>query len=97
MIIFSRTANIAPGKPAITWSREVAAYMKQKTGVQMRITMPVSGNPWRICFLGEFENLTAVDALQAKLRGDPKYRELLAKGSDYFIAGSITDEFWRTV
>jgi hypothetical protein len=75
----------------------VAAYTKQKTGVEMRIMMPVSGNPWRICFLSEFENLTAVDAFQAQLRGDQKYRELLVEGSDYFIAGSITDEFWRTV
>ena len=63
----------------------------------MRITMPVSGNPCRICFLGEFENLTAVDAFQAQLRCDPKYSELLAEASDYYIAGSITDEFWQTV
>ena len=97
MIIFSRTASIAAGKPAITWSRELVAYMKQKTGPELRVMMPVSGNPWRICVLGQSENLTAFDALQTQLRGDPKYKEFLAKGSDYFIAGSINDELWRTI
>jgi hypothetical protein len=50
MIHYHRTASIAPGKAiaSILFAREVASYIKAKSGLEVKIAMPVGGNPNRI-------------------------------------------------
>jgi hypothetical protein len=97
MISFHRVASVAPGKAvaAMSFAREVAAHIKAKTGLEVKIGMPIGGNPNRIGWFLQYENLAALEDTQAKLLADQKYMELIAKSADNFIAGSLHDEIWR--
>jgi hypothetical protein len=97
MIGFYRMASIAPGKlpGALAFAREVAAHIKEKHGVELSIAMPVGGNPFRIGWSTRYENLAAMEEKQAAMMGDPKYLELIVKGSEFFMAGSVHDEVWK--
>ena len=99
MIRFIRVASIAPGKitEALAFAHEVAASFEKHTGMKLQIMVPVGGNPQRIAWRAEYENLGALENVQAKLLTDAKYQELIARGSGYFIAGSLFDSIWRTI
>jgi hypothetical protein len=99
MITSYRTANVAPGKfpSAMKFAHEAAAYIKQKTGEENRIAVPIGGNPFRIGWSAEHENLAALDAYLMKLAGDQKYIEMLVKNADNFIGGSVHDQIWRAI
>jgi len=98
MITLYRSASIAPGKTASTFAfaKEIATYIKDKTGVEVSTAIPVGGNPNRIGWAARYDNLGALEAMQMKLMADPKYMELVAKGAENFIAGTVHDEIWRT-
>jgi hypothetical protein len=99
MIAFYRNAAIAPGKvgSAIAFAMQIVAYVKDKHGVELSIAMPLAGNPNRVGWAARYENLAAFEAKMTVINGDPHYRELVAKGSENFIAGSVHDEIWRSL
>lgn len=99
MISFHRTASIAQGKVASAhaFAHKISAFIKKQTGVELRISIPVGGNPNRIRWSSDYENLAALEAQQGKLFADPKYMDMVAKGAENFIPGSINDEIWRGV
>jgi hypothetical protein len=91
MIHFHRSGSIAPGKTAaaLSFAREVSAYIK--------IGMPIGGNPNRIGWFLQYENLAALEDTQGKLLQDQKYMELIAAAAANFIPGSMHDEIWRVL
>jgi hypothetical protein len=97
VIYFHRSASVAPGKAitAILSAREIAAYIKSKSGLEVKIGMPVGGNPNRIGWYVQYENLAVLEDTQARLFQDQKYMELIARSAENFIAGSVHDEIWR--
>jgi hypothetical protein len=97
VIYFHRSASVAPGKAtaAMSFAREVAAYIKGKTGLEGKIGMPIGGNPNQIDWFVHSENLAALDDTQTKLMQDQKYMELISKSADNFLAGSVHDQIWR--
>lgn len=99
MIAFYRQASIAPGKTgsAIAFAHEIAAYTKDKHGVELAIAMPYGGNPNRIGWSARYENLAEFETKMTRLTTDPKYMEMVAAGTGNFIAGSVRDEIWRTL
>ena len=99
MIAFYRNAAIATGKlgSAIAFAQQIVAYVKYKHGVELSLAMPMAGNPNRIGWAARYENLAAFEAKMTAITSDPHYREMAAKGSDNFIAGTIHDEIWRTL
>jgi hypothetical protein len=99
MINFHRSGSIAPGKTAaaLSFAREVTAYIKTKTGHEVKIGMPIGGNPNRIGWFVQYENLAALEDTQGKLMQDQKYMELIAAAAANFIAGSMHDEIWRVL
>jgi hypothetical protein len=99
MITMLRTANIATGKTvnAIGWAKAMAAYIKDKLGLEVSVAMPVGGNPNRIGWSAQYADLAAMEATFAKLMADPKYLEMITKGAENFIAGSVHDAIWRTL
>jgi hypothetical protein len=99
MIYFHRSASVAPGKTvaAILFAREVATYIKAKSGLEVKIGMPVGGNPNRIGWYLQYESLAVLEDTQARLLQDQKYMELIARSADNFIAGSVHDEIWRVL
>lgn len=99
MVIFSRGAAIAPGKTAsaIAFAHEISAYLKTSVGVELEVLMPIGGNPNRIGWSTRYKDLAELEATTAKMTADPKYWELVNKGTENFMAGSIRDAMWRTV
>jgi hypothetical protein len=99
MIHFTRTSSIAPGKlaPALAFAREMTDYLQTAYGSDIQILMPVGGNPHRISWRGSYADLAALEQFQARTMADAKYLAILAKGADVFIAGSVSDEIWRTL
>ena len=99
MIAFYRNASIAPGQiaAAVAFAQQIAAYIKDKHGLELSIAMPVAGNPNRIGWAARYENLAAFETKMTAITSDPHYKELAAKGSQNFIAGTVHDEIWRTL
>ena len=97
MIAFYRSACIAPGKggSAMTFARETAAYIKDKHGVDVQVGIPVGGNPNRVGWSVRYESLAALEVSQTKMLADQKYMDMVARGADNFIGGSVHDEIWR--
>ena len=99
MIRFVRVASVAPGKlgSALAFAKQISEFLGTQHGVKLEVMMPVGGNPHRIAWRGEYASLAAMEESQAKYMMDPKCLELLSKGGDNFIAGSVNDSIWRTV
>jgi hypothetical protein len=99
MIAFVRTAGIAPGKTAsaIAFAHEIAAYMKSNYGVELEVMLPVGGNPARIAWSARYENLAALETVNAKSLTDKRYWEIVGKNIDLFMPGSLNDAIWRSV
>jgi hypothetical protein len=99
MIRFYRSATITPGKMAgaMTFAREVAKYVKDHTGVDVHIGMPVGGNPHRIGWSAQYPNLAAYDEMATKLLADGKYQEMVAMAANNFVADTTRDELWRVL
>ena len=97
VIVFNRTANIAPGKTvsAIGFAHEIAGHMKATYDIDLTVLQPIGGNPQRIAWSTRYKDLAALDALSQKLLADKKYWEMVGKASDNFIAGSMHDSIWR--
>jgi hypothetical protein len=97
MIVFNRSASIAPGKmgSAIAFAHEIAAYMKDAHGTTLEVLVPVGGNPNRIAWSSRYKDLAAFDVVSTKILTDKKYMELVSKNSDNFIPGSVQDSIWR--
>jgi len=99
MLTWTRTASAAPGKPreVMAWAHEVATYCKGKTGVEYRVELARSGNYGRIRWVAQVENMAIYEQAMNKLKGDPKYLDLLEKTADLFMPGTTVDEFWETL
>lgn len=97
MIYFLRSATIASGKmiPAMSFARDIAEYIKTKTGKAVRVGMPIGGQSNRIGWFVEYENLAELDKIQSTLLQDSEYQAITSKGGENFIAGSLHDDIWR--
>ena len=99
MIIFQRTASIAPGKagPAIAFAHEIAKTFKAMTSLDLTVMMPVGGNPNRVAWRASYKDLAQMDEMTMKMMSDKNYMSQVASAADLFIPGSVNDEIWRTV
>lgn len=99
MITFVRTAGIAPGKTgaALTFAKEIAAYMKGSYGVELEVLRPIGGNPQRVAWATRYPNLAALETVNNKLVTDARYWEMVNAATGNFIAGSLTDAIWQSV
>ena len=82
---------------ALSFAREVTAYIKANTGYEVKVGMPIGGNPNRVGWFVQYENLAALEDTQGKLLQDQKYMELIAGAAANFIAGSMHDDIWRVL
>jgi hypothetical protein len=97
MIAFYRSACIAPGKggSALTFAREIAAYLKATYGTDVQVGIPIGGNPNRVGWSVRYDSLAALETIQTRLLADVKYMDMVARAADNFMAGSVHDEIWR--
>lgn len=99
MIASVRTAIIAPGKNggAMVFARQVSTYIKEKHKTPVEVSIAVAGNPSRIAWRSTYASLAEMETFTNALLADPAYAELLVKGADLFLPGSLHDEIWRAV
>ncbi|UVO34685.1 hypothetical protein KUL72_24870 [Bradyrhizobium arachidis] len=99
MIAFRRTASIAPGmfSSAMAFANEIKVQVKVTTGIDLQIALPIGGNPSRVSWLANYENLAQLDAMSVKLLSDPKYQELIKKAAGIIVPETTVDEIWRTI
>jgi hypothetical protein len=99
MITFVRTATIAPGKvgEALAFAHQIAKLVDKITGLKVGVSMPVSGNPFRIAWVAAEPDLAAVEANTNKLLSNPEYMKMSEGGASLFLPGSAHDEMWRSV
>ena len=71
--------------------------MKEAYGVELEVLLPVGGNPQRIAWTTRYKDLAALDTVTTKLLTDKHYWQIVGKGTDNFLAGSLQDSIWRTV
>ncbi len=99
MITFVRTASIAPGKvgEAIGFAHQSAEFLKAKHGVEIGVSMPIGGNPFRIAWVSMHASLAAFEERLDKISSDPEYLALVASAAAFFLPGSVHDELWRGI
>ncbi len=99
MILFARTASIAPGKnaEAMAFGQEICSYVKDLIGVDVEMYTPIGGNPLRIGWVGNYDNLQALEDTLEKLAGDSGYNNRIEEAGSLFIAGSMEDVIWKSV
>jgi hypothetical protein len=96
MYTWIRTVDAAQMPQALGWAHEVVSYVKSKIGLEGRVEIPTSGNPYRIRWIYQFESQDQHAQNTRKLVADPKYLELLKKGSDLFHPRTTCDETWTS-
>jgi len=99
MIVFIRSAAIAPGKTrdALTFGHQIAKYLGDKHGLKIEVLMPVGGNPNRIAWRAQYASLGEMEAMTTTLLGEAEYQELVASNAANLLPGSAHDDIWRTV
>jgi len=96
MINFHRTACVKNGMmvAALGVAQEFIPIMKKVADMDVRLELPVGGNPWRIRWTIQYADLNAMSAATTKLMANPDYVALLGKIAEYLISGASVDEVW---
>lgn len=99
MIAFVRTAGIGPGKTgsALAFAKEISTHFEKNYDVKLEVLLPIGGNPQRIAWSARYKDLAALEAVNAKVRTDKAYWELVNKHAGDFVTGSVHDAIWTTV
>jgi hypothetical protein len=61
--------------PAMAFANEISKQFTATTGIDVKIAVPVGGNPSRIAWIANYENLAQFEAAGLKLLADQKYME----------------------
>jgi hypothetical protein len=98
MIAFVRVTGVKPGKEvaAMTFAKEISAFLKSSYHLDFEVLRPVGGNPQRIAWSTRYADMATMETTTSKILADAKYWELLNGASECFIAGAMHDSIWRT-
>ncbi|MGA2109376.1 MAG: hypothetical protein ABSH25_17230 [Syntrophorhabdales bacterium] len=92
MIRFQRTMQFRRGSHAMKWASELTDYVyTTHGGPRMALFRSRFGNISTIYWVGDFDNLAALDAWQQAVGADKGYRELVKKSFAFVIPGSVED------
>jgi hypothetical protein len=91
MIRFQRTMQVRRGQYATKWAKELTDYVNTTYGTQLSLFRSRFGNLSTVHWVGDFEDLGALEAWQQRVGADRGYRELVKKSFAFVIAGSVED------
>jgi hypothetical protein len=99
MITFVRTVSIAPGRipEAFAFAHQTTKLIKEKFGLDVRVSVPIGGNPNRLGFAASYANLAEFEAAMSKITADGDYMKLITTNAENFLPGSAFDEIWRSI
>jgi len=104
MIHYRRTHPMAPGRQAdaIALVKDWAAIWKESAGVDLRISIVMTGTLGVGCASGDFESMGAFEAARGKVQATPKqqalqknFQQMERDGTCPFIPNTVHEEFWR--
>ena len=93
---WSRTAEVRDGVP-LPVAVELAlkfSTVSAENGIEVLVTLPLSGNPNRIRWSTSAEDIAAVQANFARMQQMPAFQEIWVKGQEIFE--NPTDDWWQT-
>jgi hypothetical protein len=99
MILMTRSVGIAKGKNAgaIAQAKAVAEYLKANMGLELHVGVPIGGNPMRVTWAGRYDSMAQMEEIMEKMAGDAAFQELVAKGLDNYVEGSMEDRIMKVV
>jgi hypothetical protein len=97
MITLNRTACVKSGMMAgaLGVAQEFVLLLKRIAGLDVRVALPIGGNPWRIRWTIQYADMNAMEVANAKLMANADYQALLAKIAEYLISGASLDDVWN--
>jgi hypothetical protein len=98
-MIMVRTAQSAPGKlgELMSFAKEIAAYLKSKHGIDVKVMMQAGGPVGRICWLAQHKSFADYENSMNKIMADPDYQKIVQKVAGLVIAGQTHDSLWHEV
>ena len=100
MFRFHRISRAKPGKfpEAIQFAKEVAGYINTKYApISVQAYIEQFGDIGTLHWHVDYDNLAAVEKINAQLLTDQGYWALLNKAADLFIEGSGHDTLLQTI
>ena len=96
MYRYSRSAVVAQGKgpEAVEFAVRIAAHVTAHHN-PVAVAHELAGNPDRIHWFSEYENLTDWERVGDALRADDAYRQMLIEAGSLFVAGATKDSLLR--
>jgi NIPSNAP len=98
-MIMVRTAQSAPGKlgELMSFAKEIAAYLKSKHGIDVKVMMQAGGPAGRICWLVQYKSLSDYENSTNRILADPDYHKIAQNVAGLVIAGQTNDSLWREI
>lgn len=99
MISWFRTYQSRIGKMAdlVALSQEAAKYLESTHGLKVEVYTQVGGDPLRIGLLGRYDSLGNVGELEEKIAGDSGWAQIMSRGDELAVEGSVQDQFWKQI
>jgi len=99
MITWIRSAAIAAGKApeAFAFVKKAARLIEEKHAVRIVVSRPLAGNPTRIFWYAQHEDLQAYERDHTAINTDGEFLQMLGEHSHCFIAGTTHDEILQTI
>ena len=99
MITWIRSAAIAQGKvaDAFAFVKKAAKLIDDNHSIKITVSRPISGNPTRIFWHSQHDDLQAYEREHRKINTDPAFLQMLGEASNCFIAGTTHDEILQTI
>jgi hypothetical protein len=94
MIRFQRSIRVSRGRvlEAIEWAKEITEYINSKQpNFKAKAFSSRFGDISTLVWQIDFDDLAALDKYEQFFNTDPGYWELIQKGNDFFVEGSIYD------
>ena len=98
MIIWIRSAAIAAGKAgdAVAFVNKATKLIHDKHKVTITASRPIAGNPTRIFWSSQHDDLQGYELAHQEINSDPEFLQMAIEASPFFIAGTTHDEILRT-
>jgi hypothetical protein len=99
MIRWTRSARIVPAKfmEAIQWSKEVAEFISKKYDVQATVYIDSFGEYGTIRWFNDHADMATMEKFGKKFLADPEYWQIISRGPDLLVSGSIVDTVMRSI
>jgi hypothetical protein len=97
MITMIRTVAVQPGRmgAAVAFAHEVAKHLNRVHGGDLRVMLPVGGNPNEIAWHSTWPDLATVEKVIAAMAADAELGAMIARAAEHMIPGSTLDRYWR--